>query len=800
MTQGKSKKGSDFLYVGIGQIAATLLGTAFWLILVFVLHPAAYGYLAWLISIATLVSTVTVFGLGKTIATYYPKENNDLLISSSVFLVLITSLCGGTITVLLLNYWIESAFPGIIAALIVALSVFALTFYSELGKQGYKKYMWLWIGVRTASLILPLILYYIFETLTAILCGITAAYFIFGSWVLRNLKNGINFAVIQKKIDFSTKAWIANIGKVSINFLDKILIGALFPGMVVLGVYQFSYRIFTLLAVLPNTLFFYLLPEKSHGKETRKTETIGFLTSLLLALLILWLAPRITSHVFPQFPEGINTVRIMGLAVIPATLVRIKASEKFSNEEAGIVLSSRLFGLAIGIIGILFSFYKGLGLIGLAISMLFIQIGLLIGLVVFPKIIKVGSLGKILLYFIAIIITSCILLLSLNIIRPQVSVEGGYLFTIEQPSEEIIEGFEQGYLKKEIIDVFIANNKEISEDATLSKIDVDKWEIKDRDNYFKISKNNGRLDFYRKNKVEKVDPLVMDTVAKIEVYTYNEEEGKKAIAEAFQEIYRIEELMDAESKGSEVYELNNAGTEWVQMSPETIYVLEKSKKYGQLTNNSFDITAKPLVDFWLKEVKEKGVVPETPKLKKYIDLVDLNRLNIDTKKSKARLEKEDMEITLGGIAKGYAVDRAIQVLEKNNIETGMVNIGGDIRVMGSRHWNIGIADPREVGKNIETIQLQNAAVSTSGDYRRYHLIGEERVHHIINPKTGKPASSCISVTVIDETSLGADALSTGVFVSGPKKGKHLIDSINAKGLFIDDQGNIIKTDLWDSEF
>lgn len=159
--------------VAIAQISATVLGAVFWLLFATIIHPIAYGRLAWLVSIAMLLSTLCLFGLGKTIATYYPKEGDDRLLTGSVLIVLISSLAVGGIVSVVLN-----PFVGLLT---IALSFFSIAFYSELAKRQYKNYMWMWIGVRSASLVIPVIMYYLWGLVAGILAGLAAAYFIFGS-------------------------------------------------------------------------------------------------------------------------------------------------------------------------------------------------------------------------------------------------------------------------------------------------------------------------------------------------------------------------------------------------------------------------------------------------------------------------------------------------------------------------------------------------------------------------------------------------------------------------------------------
>ena len=723
----KSEQG--FAYVGIGQTAATVLGTAFWLVLAVKLHPIAYGHLAWLVSIATLASSFCVLGLGTTIATYYPKEKSKKLLSTSVFLIFVSSAVGGVVTAGVLNLWVEPFLAGLTGLLVVAMSIFSIAFYSQIGRRDYKKYMWTWVGVRAASLILPLAFYFIWGSVAGLLGGLAAAYFIFGAWVLKyvitpDLIRGLDFGEVSRKTGFSIRAWGSNLGGTSLNFLDKILIGALFP-MGVLAVYQFAYRLFLLLGIVPNTLFFYLLPEKSGGHETKKVERAGVLLSIGLALSAFFLAPFITSHVFPGFSEGIDAIRIMGLAIIPMTLARAKSSEFFSRERAGIVLGSNLFGLGIGITGIVVTFTQGLGLIGLAGSMLASQIGLLGGLVFFPGLLKSGLSGKVGLSFMGIAVASALIISFFSVVSPQITVEEGRV---------------------------------------------------------------------------KGAYLAMGTVVTIQVLADDKEMAGEAIREAFYEIDRIEKLMSAEIPESEIYKLNDSATQWVELSPEVVHVLKRAKEYGDLTDGHFDVTVKPLVDFWMDEVKKRGTIPTYDELKERLELVNYNNLIIDEDNNRAMLMKKGMEVTLGGIAKGYAIDRACEVLKSKGIEDALVDIGGDIRAIGSKSWTIGIIDPRAEGELLGVIQLENKAIATSGDYRRYHLLGVERIHHIINPKTAEPARDSISVTVVAEDALSADALSTGIFVAGPEKGKVLLDSIRIGGLIVDPEGKITTSDYWEYDF
>jgi len=724
MEQPIRQPGEGFRHVWIAQTAATILGTAFWLILAIVLHPVAYGHIAWLVSIATLVSALCGLGLGTMIVTYYPREESKRLLSTTVLVTLISGSAGGIVTAAILNIWVDSTLAALVGLLVIALSLFSIAFYSELGRRAYRKYMWLWIGARTLALVFPLAFYFVWGSTTALLAGLIAGYFLFGTWVLRHLANGIGFTELRKKTGFSLRAWGSSLAGASLYFFDKILIGILFP-MGVLGVYQFGFRVFLLLAILPNALFFYLLPEKSGGGEVRKLERRGVLLSLGLALSMFFLAPAIASNVFPGFREGIDTIRIMSVAIIPATLARIRSSEFYSTERASVVLGSNLFGLAVGISCIVIAFTQGLGLTGLAASMLAGQLGLLAGLIALPRLLRFGLPGRFGIGLIGVLVAAALIASSFSIVFPQITVRDG-----------------------RVIGTGVA----------------------------------------------------MDTQVVIQVLTHDEVEirqAREAIREAFREIDRIEELMSATDPASEIYRLNNSGNQWVELSEEVIYVLLKAKQYSALTDGSFDVTVKPLVDFWMEEVKSSGQLPTADRLSGFLELVDHTGLIIDEQNGRARFAREEMEVTLGGIAKGYAVDRACEVLMSRGLEDALVDIGGDIRAIGTTPWRIGIADPRTAEGLLGVIELVNRSVATSGDYQRYLLIGTERVHHIISPRTGEPARESISVTIIAEDSLTADALSTGVFVMGPERGKVLLDTIGVAGLMIDAEGMMTVSEHWD---
>jgi thiamine biosynthesis lipoprotein len=291
---------------------------------------------------------------------------------------------------------------------------------------------------------------------------------------------------------------------------------------------------------------------------------------------------------------------------------------------------------------------------------------------------------------------------------------------------------------------------------------------------------------------------VMGTYATITIIDGNTTRANIAMDAAFDEITRIEALMSLYNESSEVSSLNRAGTNWTALSRDTIYVLKKADYYSRISNGSFDITCNPLLNLWMVKAKEEGRMPTPEEIEDARELVGYDQLVIDVEGNRARFEKEGMSITLGGIAKGYAVDCACKKLTEAGIKHALVNIGGDMRAVGDKNgvpWEVALQNPRDKSEYITIIKLDNESVTTSGDYERYFFEDGKRVHHIIDPQTGYSADDCISVTVITKNCIDADALSTAVFVMGPERGKALLDELGVVGVIISSDKRIINADL-----
>ncbi|MEW5865482.1 MAG: FAD:protein FMN transferase [Bacillota bacterium] len=261
--------------------------------------------------------------------------------------------------------------------------------------------------------------------------------------------------------------------------------------------------------------------------------------------------------------------------------------------------------------------------------------------------------------------------------------------------------------------------------------------------------------------------------------------ARQAVGAAFDEMRRVEALTSRFVATSDVSRINQgAGGDPVQVSDETFMLLDRALKCSELSGGAFDITIGPVVDAWGFGT-DKPHVPDAPTLARALSLVNWRALELNPEGKTVRLPLPGMSIDLGGIAKGYAADRAATVLRDHGIQHALIDAGGNIAAVGTRPdgkpWRIGIRDPR--GENPAdtigpVIVVKDAAVVTSGDYERFFVDNGQRYHHIFDPSTGKPASLARSATVIAKNSCDADMLSTAVFVLGPEKGLKVAESLD----------------------
>jgi thiamine biosynthesis lipoprotein len=272
--------------------------------------------------------------------------------------------------------------------------------------------------------------------------------------------------------------------------------------------------------------------------------------------------------------------------------------------------------------------------------------------------------------------------------------------------------------------------------------------------------------------------------------------ARTALQDVFAELSRIENLMSEWKKDSPVSSINAAaGEKLVPVPAELRLLIERALAFGEVTEGAFDITWKGMAHLW--DFGESFQVPSGEAIQAALNRVDFRKVEIDG--DRVGLSQTGMALGLGGIAKGYAIDRAAWVLRKRGFENFLINGGGDVLTAGARAgqpWKIGVRAPR--GRNnqlVARLQLSGGAVVTSGDYERFKIVDGVRYHHIIDPRIGQPANASQSVTVVAPSAEEADVLATAVFVLGPAKGLDLISQrSDTQAFLIDASGKFWMTD------
>lgn len=298
----------------------------------------------------------------------------------------------------------------------------------------------------------------------------------------------------------------------------------------------------------------------------------------------------------------------------------------------------------------------------------------------------------------------------------------------------------------------------------------------------------------------KTSRLLMGTLWTIEVDDESRPaEARAAMERAFAEIERIENLMSEWLPDSPVSKINAAaGQHPVEVPAELSAILQRAVDYGERSEGAFDVTWRGMGSLW--KFDDSFTVPAPEQVERARRNVDYRALHNDG--GSVYLERAGMSIGLGGIAKGYAVDRVAELLRDAGFPNSLVAGAGDIRASGAKAgapWLVGVQDPRqERGTLLGTLPLSGAAISTSGDYERFRIVDGTRYHHIVDPRTGWPAGECISVSVVAPTAEQSDALSTAIFVLGPEKGMVLARAAGVDVLIIDAMGRRHATGVYET--
>ncbi len=287
----------------------------------------------------------------------------------------------------------------------------------------------------------------------------------------------------------------------------------------------------------------------------------------------------------------------------------------------------------------------------------------------------------------------------------------------------------------------------------------------------------------------------MGTVVQITLFETSKKSAQRQMDNGFAEIDRIAALFWEGNPDSDIYKINHRKSDTIHVRSEVAQLLARAKHISQQTDGAFDMTIGTLKELYNFE---KKIIPDTNQIKAVLNHIGFENLSIDTTRNRLRFKNPDFKLITGAIVKGYAADRAIDIIKKENPYGVLVNAGGDIRVTkrhDSKKWIVGVQDPKEKGHLIGKVAIYEGAVVTSGDYEQYTIIEGKRYHHILNPLTGFSAEKSHATTVIAPKAECADAIATGLFVLGDKRGKVIINRFPCvEALWIDWEGNSILTD------
>ena len=291
--------------------------------------------------------------------------------------------------------------------------------------------------------------------------------------------------------------------------------------------------------------------------------------------------------------------------------------------------------------------------------------------------------------------------------------------------------------------------------------------------------------------------VTMGSELQISAWTADETASVDAFEQVFGEFDRLDRLMSVWKPGSDVERINAAaGDHPVDVSPEVLDVLRTARQVSDWTGGKFDVTFGALSGLWKFDHDQDNRIPDRRAVEARLPLVDYRALRIDEPAGTAYLSRKGMRVHLGGIGKGYAIDRAVDILRARGLRNFMIQAGGDMYVSGNRGdrpWRVAIRDPRgPADRAFAALDLTDGTFSTSGDYERFFMHDGRRYHHIIDPDLGEPARASRSVTIIASRAMLADALSTGVFILGGHAGMELIERLpEVEGVIVTDRNEVL---------
>ena len=288
----------------------------------------------------------------------------------------------------------------------------------------------------------------------------------------------------------------------------------------------------------------------------------------------------------------------------------------------------------------------------------------------------------------------------------------------------------------------------------------------------------------------------MGTEISVQLWHDDAAKGQAAVEAVFSEMERINQLMSTYIEDSRISLINREAADRAVPAGNELYgLIVRSLDMSVLTHGAFDITFDSIGQHYDFRQRKR---PDAATIEEGLDLIDYRLVVADSSDKSIRFLKPGVRINLGGIAKGYAVERGAGILGELGIRHAIVTAGGDSRLVGDRRgqpWIVGVRDPRKDDEVAIRLPLENEAISTSGDYERYFQEDGKRYHHILQPATGEPASGVHSVTIVGPDAVITDALSTSVFIMGVDRGLRLLATLpDYEGIVIDADGQLFYSD------
>jgi thiamine biosynthesis lipoprotein len=285
---------------------------------------------------------------------------------------------------------------------------------------------------------------------------------------------------------------------------------------------------------------------------------------------------------------------------------------------------------------------------------------------------------------------------------------------------------------------------------------------------------------------------MMGTRVTVELWSSDERQALGTIERAMAAMQQVDWMMNPLNPDSDLYRVNQGAYAAPEPVPDSLFrVMEKAQYYSQLSEGAFDISFASVGKYYDYRT---GRTPSAELVQQKREHINYSSITLDPEARTVAFRSESLQVDLGGIAKGYAVDQAIAVLVEAGISAGFVSAGGDSRILGDRGDRpqmIGIKHPRKEGEFAVMIPLADTAISTSGDYERFFIKDGIRVHHILDPKTGQSSGAVQSVSVLAPMAIDSDALSTATFVLGVERGLALINSLpGVDAIIIDARGEL----------